>query len=107
MDNVEDEFFENNSEIIIYQFENGNTHIEVRLEDSTVWLSQKMIANLYQKDVRTINEHIKTIFDEHELAPDSTIRKFRIVQTEGNRIDPDDEFDWNIEQLQKRIEKKQ
>lgn len=85
MDDVDGEIFENNSEIIIYQFENGNTHIEVRLEDSTVWLSQKMIANLYQKDVRTINEHIKTIFDEHELAPDSTIRKFRIVQTEGNR----------------------
>lgn len=85
MADVDDEFYENNSEIIFYQFENGNTHIEVRLEDSTVWLSQKMIANLYQKNVRTINEHIKTIFDEHELEPDSTIRKFRIVQTEGNR----------------------
>ena len=85
MDIVSDQFSENKSEIIIYQSENGNTHIEVRLEDSTVWLSQKMMANLYQKDVRTINEHIKTIFDEHELEPASTIRNFRIVQTEGNR----------------------
>ena len=77
-----DQFSENKSEIIIYQSENGNTHIEVHLEDSSVWLSQKMMATLYQKDVRTINEHIKTIYDEHELDPNSTIRKFRIVQTE-------------------------
>lgn len=85
MDDVSDQFSKNKSEIIIYQSENGNTHIEVHLEDSSVWLSQKMMANLYQKDVRTINEHIKTIFDEHELDPTSTIRNFRIVQTEGNR----------------------
>mgnify|MGYP000927954301 CR=1 FL=1 len=73
------------SEIIMYQTEGGDTRLEVRLEDATVWLSQKMMANLYQKDVRTINEHIKSIYAEGELDPEATIRKFRIVQKEGER----------------------
>lgn len=73
------------SEILIYQTEDGRTRIEVRLEDETVWLSQKMMAELFQKDVRTINEHILNIYKEGELAPEATIRKFRIVQTEGSR----------------------
>jgi len=74
-----------NSQIIIYQSETGQTKIEVRLHDETVWLTQKLMAELFQKDIRTINEHIKNIFDEGELAPDPTIRKFRIVQQEGKR----------------------
>jgi len=73
------------SEIILYQSEDGRTRIDVRLEDETVWLSQKMMAELFQKDVRTINEHIKNIYAENELLPEPTIRKFRIVQTEGSR----------------------
>ena len=76
---------EKKSDIIMYQTEAGDTRLEVRLEDTTVWLSQKMMANLYQKDVRTINEHIKSIFSEGELDPEATIRKFRIVQKEGER----------------------
>ena len=76
---------EKKSDIIMYQTEGGDTRLEVRLEDSTVWLSQKMMANLYQKDVRTINEHIKSIFSEGELDPEATIRNFRIVQKEGDR----------------------
>lgn len=76
---------EKKSDIIMYQTEGGDTRLEVRLEDSTVWLSQKMMANLYQKDVRTINEHIKSIFAEGELDPGATIRNFRIVQKEGER----------------------
>lgn len=71
------------SEIIFYQSEDGRTRINVRLEDETVWLSQKMMAELFQKDVRTINEHIKNIYAEGELLPEPTIRKFWIVQTEG------------------------
>jgi hypothetical protein len=55
------------------------------LENETVWLTQKLMADLFQKDVRTINEHIQNIYEEGELSPDSTIRKFRIVQTEGTR----------------------
>ncbi|MDI6783191.1 MAG: virulence RhuM family protein [bacterium] len=73
------------SDIIFYQTEDGETRIQVRLENETVWLTQKTMAELYQKDVRTINEHIQNIFAEGELSPEATIRKFRIVQSEGNR----------------------
>jgi hypothetical protein len=73
------------SEILIYKTEDGLTRIQVRLEDETVWLTQKMMSELFQKDVRTINEHIQNIFEEGELVPEATIRNFRIVQTEGSR----------------------
>jgi hypothetical protein len=73
------------SELILYQTEDGKTKVEVRLQDETVWLSQKLLAALFQKDVRTINEHIANIYDEGELIPEATIRKFRTVQNEGNR----------------------
>jgi hypothetical protein len=73
------------SSILLYPTEDGRQRIEVRLENETVWLSQRLLAELFQKDVRTINEHIKNIYDEYELLPESTIRNFRIVQTEGNR----------------------
>ncbi len=73
------------SELLFYQTEDGRTRIQVRLEDETVWLTQKLMAELFQKDVRTINEHIGNIYEEGELSPEATIRKFRIVQTEGSR----------------------
>ncbi|WP_028321714.1 virulence RhuM family protein [Desulfatiglans anilini] len=73
------------SKILIYQSDSGETRLEVRLQDESVWLTQKMMAELFQKDIRTINEHIKNVYEEGELEPESTIRKFRIVQTEGNR----------------------
>ena len=59
--------------------------IEMRYEDENIWLTQKMMAMLYDVDVRTINEHIKKIYSDSELEEDSTIRNFRIVQTEGMR----------------------
>lgn len=71
------------SEILIYQTEDGHTRIQVRLEDETVWLTQKLMADLFQKDVRTINEHIRNIFEERELDPESVIRKFRITAADG------------------------
>jgi hypothetical protein len=73
------------SQFLLYQTADGRQRIEVRLEDETVWLSQKLMAELFHKDVRTINEHIRNVFREGELRPESTIRKFRIVQTEGSR----------------------
>jgi len=73
------------SQIIIYQAEDGNIKIDVRLENETVWLTQKLMAELFQLGVNTINYHIKEIFNEDELTPEATIRKFRIVQKEGNR----------------------
>lgn len=73
------------SRILLYQTEDGGQRIEVRLENETVWLSQRLLSELFQKDVRTINEHIKNIYDEGECNRESTIRKFRIIQKEGNR----------------------
>lgn len=57
------------SEIILYQTEDGKTKLEVRLQDETVWLTQKMMADLFQVAVPTINEHVKNIYAEDELAP--------------------------------------
>ena len=71
-------------EIILYK-SGKDFRIDVKLQDETVWLTQKDMATLFNKDVRTINEHIKNIYKEKELTNVSTIRKFRIVQTEGNR----------------------
>lgn len=76
---------DNHTDILIYQTEDGNTKIDVKLENGTVWMTQKAIAELYQKGVSTINEHIKNIYEEDELQEEATIRKNRIVQTEGQR----------------------
>jgi hypothetical protein len=76
---------ETQSDILIYQSEDGQTRIDVQLIDETVWLSQKLMAELFQVKVPTINEHIKNVYSEGELAPEATIRKFRIVQKEGQR----------------------
>jgi hypothetical protein len=59
--------------------------VEMRYEDENIWLTQKLMATLYGIDIRTVNYHIKKIFDDKELTPESTIRNFRIVQTEGSR----------------------
>jgi hypothetical protein len=73
------------SSIVLYQTEDGRTRIQCRFENETLWLTQALIAELFQKDVRTINEHLVNIYDEGELSRDSTIRKFRIVRREGSR----------------------
>ena len=59
--------------------------IEMRYADENIWLTQKMMATLYDVDVRTINDHIQKIYEDGELQEDTTIRNFRIVQTEGSR----------------------
>lgn len=74
-----------NSEIILYQTEDGKTKIEVRLENDTVWLTLNQISELFQKTKSTISEHIKNIYDEGELPEESTVRKFRTVQIEKDR----------------------
>jgi hypothetical protein len=73
------------SELVFYQGEDGQSRIQVRLDGGTVWLTQRLLAELYQVSVPTINEHLTNIFGEEELDPAATIRKFRIVQTEGSR----------------------
>lgn len=74
-----------NSDILIYQNPDGNIKIDVRLQEETVWLTQAQMGQLFGKDKRTISEHISNIFSERELKKSSTVRKFRTVQTEGNR----------------------
>jgi hypothetical protein len=74
-----------NGEILLYQTEDGRTRIECRFQNETLWLTQALLAELFEKDVRTINEHLQNIFEEGELDPAATIRKFRIVRQEGNR----------------------
>lgn len=64
---------------------NSDASFEMRYEDENIWLTQKMMAELYGVNVRTINEHIKKIYNDGELVENSTIRKFRIVQNEGSR----------------------
>ncbi|HQU17207.1 MAG: hypothetical protein B7Z66_15195 [Chromatiales bacterium 21-64-14] len=66
-------------------FESDAQPVEVRLEGETVWLTQRQMAELFDKDVRTINEHVGNVFSEGELEGEGTIRKFRIVRREGNR----------------------
>ena len=73
------------AEFLIFTASTGEESIEVRYEDNTIWLSQKMMATLFDVDVRTINEHLKNIFESGELESPATIRNFRIVQTEGSR----------------------
>ena len=72
---------------------------EMRYEDENIWLTQKMMATLYGVDVRTINEHIKKIYSDSELEEDSTIRNFRIVQTEGSRQVTRDTKHYNLQMI--------
>lgn len=70
----------NKSNIIIYQTEDGQTRIEVRMEEETVWLSQQQLSDLYQTSRTNVVEHIKHIYEERELDEISTCRKFRQVR---------------------------
>jgi hypothetical protein len=79
------EFHEPVGEILLYQTPDGQTRVECRFADETLWLSQALIAELFDKDVRTINEHLLNIFDEGELDREATIRRFRMVRQEGGR----------------------
>ena len=76
----------NNSQIIIYQTENGQTKIDVKLENETVWLTQKLMAELFQTTPQNITIHLKNIFEEGELQEDVTCKDFLQVRQEGNRI---------------------
>jgi hypothetical protein len=76
---------ENNSEILIYQNQDGAIKIDVQLENETVWLNQEQMALLFGKGRSTITEHILNIYSEKELVIESTCRKFRQVRLEGKR----------------------
>ena len=73
------------SEMLIYQNDDGTVKLDVRLENETLWMSQQMMAELFQTTVSNINIHIKNIFDEGELVETATIKDFLIVQKEGRK----------------------
>ena len=77
---------EKNSSIIIYQSEDGNTCIDVKLENETVWLTQQQLCDLYQTSRTNIVEHIQHIYEDGELEESATCRKFRQVRQEGSRM---------------------
>lgn len=72
-------------ELIVYQTDDGRVKLDVRLADETVWLTQNMMAELFQTTQQNISLHIRNVFDEAELSPDSTHKKFLSVQPEGTR----------------------
>ena len=73
------------AEFLIFQIENKEEGIEVLYQDETLWLTQKTMSILFDVDIRTINEHLKNIYSQGEVDKNTTIRKNRIVQKEGNR----------------------
>lgn len=73
------------NEIIIYQTQDGQTKIDVRIENETVWLTQNQMAELFQTTKQNISQHIKNIFEEGELTEDSTVKDYLTVQNEGSR----------------------
>jgi hypothetical protein len=75
----------NESSLILCQTEDGQTCIKCRFEDGSLWLTQKLLAALYQIGVGTVNHHIKALYSEGELVAEATIRRYRIVQNEGER----------------------
>ena len=77
----------NTGEILIYQNSQGSIKIDVRLEDETVWLSQAQMGMLFNKDKRTISEHISNIFKEGELNENSVVRNFRTTASDGKSYD--------------------
>ncbi|MDO5553678.1 MAG: RhuM family protein [Planctomycetia bacterium] len=72
-------------ELLVYQGKGTDSPIQVRLEGDSVWLSQKLMAQLYGTTVANINQHISSIYEDEEIRPEATIKKYLIVQTEGSR----------------------
>ena len=84
-------------EILLYQNQEGNIKIDVRLQEETVWLTQAQIALLFGKGRTTITEHIQNVFSENELEQNRTCRKFRLVQKEGSRAVERDIEHYNLD----------
>ena len=76
------------SELLLYQTEDGHTRIECRFEDETVWLTQKLMAELFQVTPQNITMHLKAIYTEGELAEEATCKEFLQVRTEGTSSAP-------------------
>jgi hypothetical protein len=83
--------------IVFYQTEDGQTRIDVRMADETVWLSQAQMVELFQSSKANVSEHIRHVFDEGELEAESTVRKFRTVRAEGEREVARDVVYYNLD----------
>ena len=75
----------NNSQLLIYQTEDGRIKLDVRFEGETVWLTQPMIADLFETTIPNVSMHLRNIFTEGELAPEATVKNFLTVRREGAR----------------------
>ncbi len=71
------------NKIVLYKSPKGNIDLKVSFDGKTVWLTQKQMADLFNKDIRTVNEHIKNVFNENELIEKAVVRKFRITASGG------------------------
>jgi hypothetical protein len=80
-----DERFASQGQILLYQTEDGNQRIEVHLQDETIWLSQKLMAELFQTTPQNINIHLKNIFTEGEISPESVIKESLIAASDGKQ----------------------
>ena len=74
-----------NSEMVVYVGDDGKQQIQARLQDENMWLTQVQLAQVFQTTRQNIDQHIKNIYEEKELDPSATIKKFLIVQTKGDR----------------------
>ena len=72
-------------ELLVYQADDGQVKLQVRLQDETVWLTQQMMAELFQTTVPNISMHVRNIYEEGELSPEATVKKFLIVRRERKR----------------------
>ncbi|MFA6296355.1 MAG: hypothetical protein WC663_03305 [Patescibacteria group bacterium] len=88
---------EKNNQIIIYNAEDGQTKVEVQMKDETVWLTQKQMSELFDKNRKTITEHIGNVFKEGELAEKSACRKFQHTAEDGKK--------YNVNFYKKIVEK--
>ena len=86
-------------QILLYQTQDGESRIEVRLKDETVWLSLDQMAELFQRNKSTISRHIKNVFEEGELQPEATVAFFATVQTEGKRKVERDIAYYNLDMI--------
>lgn len=87
------------AEFLIFTRQAGEDGIEVRVEGETVWLTQKLMAALFEVDVRTINEHLGNIYESGEQQRAATLRKFRIVQSEGKRAVAREVVHYNLDAI--------
>jgi hypothetical protein len=87
------------AEFLIFTSQANEDGIEVRVEDENVWLTQKLIAKLFDVVKSTVSEHLKAIFDTRELSKEATVRNFRTVQTEGDRTVSRDLEHYNLEAI--------